>query len=72
MVTGSSLGGKYIEDEGYFRMYSEKLTRFDLGQRAIAISRKHNIVAHAKIADARSGTKGQTPAATTSEVRLIG
>jgi nodulation protein E len=29
VVTGSSLGGKYIEDEGYFRMYSEKLTRHD-------------------------------------------
>ena len=29
VVTGSSLGGKYVEDEGYRRMYAEKQTRFD-------------------------------------------
>ena len=29
IVTGSSLGGKYTEDEGYFQMYSEKRSRFN-------------------------------------------
>lgn len=29
IVTGSSLGGKYCEDEGYFQLYSEKHSRFN-------------------------------------------
>jgi len=29
IVTGSSLGGKYTEDEGYFNLYSEKHSRFN-------------------------------------------
>jgi nodulation protein E len=29
IVTGSSLGGKYTEDEGYFQLYSEKHSRFN-------------------------------------------
>ena len=29
IVTGSSLGGKYVEDEGYFQLYSQKHMRFN-------------------------------------------
>lgn len=29
IVTGTSLGGKYSEDEGYFNLYSEKHSRFN-------------------------------------------
>ena len=29
IVTGSSLGGKYSEDEGYFQLYSQKHSRFN-------------------------------------------
>ena len=29
IVTGSSLGGKYSEDEGYYQLYSEKRSRFN-------------------------------------------
>jgi nodulation protein E len=29
IVTGTSLGGKYAEDEGYFNLYSEKHSRFN-------------------------------------------